>query len=103
MWTSVSPWAKDGSVKGTLIAKEYSTSDGEPYYPVPNPENRALYEKYAALAAKEVGLVTYTASTAYFASAHRFVLRIRSEGLPRHPPHRVRWIVYRCSPPPSTA
>jgi UDP-galactopyranose mutase len=36
--------------KGTLIAKEFSTAVGEPYYPVPNPKNRALYEKYAALA-----------------------------------------------------
>ena len=32
---------------GTLIAREYSSAEGEPYYPVPNPENRALYERYA--------------------------------------------------------
>ena len=43
-------------VVGTLIAREYSTDVGEPYYPVPNPENRALYEKYAELAAKEDGV-----------------------------------------------
>ncbi len=34
-----------GEVRRTLIAREYSTSVGEPYYPVPNPENRALYER----------------------------------------------------------
>jgi UDP-galactopyranose mutase len=30
----------------TTIAKEYSTDEGEPYYPVPNPRNRAIYEAY---------------------------------------------------------
>jgi UDP-galactopyranose mutase len=51
-----------------LIAKEYSTDVGEPYYPVPNPENRALYEKYAALAEKEKGVcfVGRLASYKYF-------------------------------------
>jgi len=53
---------------GTLIAREYSTDTGEPYYPVPNPENRALYETYAALAAKEkdVAFVGRLASYKYF-------------------------------------
>jgi UDP-galactopyranose mutase len=53
---------------GTLIAREYSTDTGEPYYPVPNPENRALYDKYAALAAKEEGVafVGRLASYKYF-------------------------------------
>jgi UDP-galactopyranose mutase len=30
----------------TTISKEYSTDEGEPYYPVPNPRNRAIYESY---------------------------------------------------------
>jgi UDP-galactopyranose mutase len=30
----------------TTITKEYSTDKGEPYYPVPNPKNRAIYEAY---------------------------------------------------------
>lgn len=30
----------------TVITKEYSTSVGEPYYPVPNAKNQALYEEY---------------------------------------------------------
>lgn len=59
---------KEGKVKGTLLAREYSMADGEPYYPVPNPENRALYEKYAELAAKEEGVafVGRLASYKYF-------------------------------------
>ena len=42
--------------KGTCIFKEYSVDEGEPYYPVPNPDNQALFEKYKALAAKEPGV-----------------------------------------------
>lgn len=59
---------KQGKVKGTLIAREYSSAEGEPYYPVPNPDNRALYEKYAELAAKEEGVafVGRLASYKYF-------------------------------------
>jgi UDP-galactopyranose mutase len=37
----------------TLITKETSTDEGEPYYPVPNPQNQALYERYRALADEE--------------------------------------------------
>jgi len=59
---------RDGRVKGTLIAREYSSAEGEPYYPVPNPSNRALYERYAELAAKEEGVafVGRLASYKYF-------------------------------------
>ena len=35
----------------TTIVREYPTADGEPYYPIPRPMNRALFERYAALAA----------------------------------------------------
>jgi UDP-galactopyranose mutase len=30
----------------TTISKEYTVDEGEPYYPVPNPANRAIYECY---------------------------------------------------------
>lgn len=36
--------------KHTIISKEYSCSDGEPYYPVLNDRNLNLYEKYKKLA-----------------------------------------------------
>jgi UDP-galactopyranose mutase len=34
----------------TSITYEYPTGDGDPYYPVPRPENAALFRKYQALA-----------------------------------------------------
>lgn len=37
----------------TTIVKEYPKAKGEPYYPVPTEENKALYEKYKALAEEE--------------------------------------------------
>jgi UDP-galactopyranose mutase len=61
---------KAGNVKGSLIAYEYSSAEGDPYYPVPNPDNQALYEKYRALAEKEeagkVCFVGRLASYKYF-------------------------------------
>lgn len=30
----------------TTIVKEFTTDEGEPYYPVPNPRNQAIYERY---------------------------------------------------------
>jgi UDP-galactopyranose mutase len=30
----------------TTIVREFTTDSGEPYYPVPNPENRAIYDLY---------------------------------------------------------
>jgi len=58
----------EGKVKGTLIAREYSTDKGDPYYPVPNQRNRDLYEKYRELAEKEenVCFVGRLASYKYF-------------------------------------
>nr|WP_235840075.1 UDP-galactopyranose mutase [Derxia gummosa] len=34
----------------TSITREYPSATGDPYYPVPRPENAALYERYRALA-----------------------------------------------------
>lgn len=38
---------------GTSIVREYPQSEGEPYYPIPRPENEALYRRYRELAQKE--------------------------------------------------
>ncbi|GIX25912.1 MULTISPECIES: UDP-galactopyranose mutase [Caldimonas] len=38
---------------GTSIVREYPQAEGDPYYPIPRPENEALYKKYAELADKE--------------------------------------------------
>lgn len=35
----------------TSVVYEYPSSEGDPYYPVPTPENAALYKRYAELAA----------------------------------------------------
>ncbi len=38
----VHPW--------TSVTYEYPTADGDPYYPIPRPENHELYKRYEALA-----------------------------------------------------
>lgn len=37
--------------KSTSVVYEFPSAEGDPYYPVPTPENAALYKKYAELAA----------------------------------------------------
>ena len=45
---------EEGGPKGwSVITTETPTDDGEPYYPVPAPETRALYKRYEALAEAE--------------------------------------------------
>lgn len=43
----------------TSITREYPTDAGDPYYPVPAPENAALYKRYEELAERTPG-VTFT-------------------------------------------
>jgi UDP-galactopyranose mutase len=38
---------------GTSVVREYPCDDGDPYYPVPAPENEALYKRYEAMADAE--------------------------------------------------
>jgi UDP-galactopyranose mutase len=40
----------------TTITYEHPTAEGDPYYPVPRPENEALFKRYAALAAQTPGV-----------------------------------------------
>lgn len=43
-----------GSVaKGSSIVHEYPCAEGDPYYPVPRPENEEIYKKYRDLSEKE--------------------------------------------------
>lgn len=37
----------------TTITYEYPCAEGDPYYPIPRPENQALYKRYEALAQRE--------------------------------------------------
>lgn len=52
----------------TTIVKEYSSDSGEPYYPVPNPDNHAIYEEYRNEAEKypNVHFVGRLANYKYF-------------------------------------
>ena len=45
------------SSMGTVIYREYSTDEGDPYYPVPNPRNQELYKKYQKLSLLEENVV----------------------------------------------
>ena len=38
---------------GTSIVREYPTAEGDPYYPIPRPDNEALFKKYDELAQTE--------------------------------------------------
>ena len=37
----------------TVISREFPSAEGDPYYPIPRPDNRTLYERYAKLAEAE--------------------------------------------------
>jgi UDP-galactopyranose mutase len=40
----------------TSITYEYPSAEGDPYYPIPRPENQALFKKYEALADRTPGV-----------------------------------------------
>jgi UDP-galactopyranose mutase len=50
---------------GTSIVREYPQEEGDPYYPVPRPENESLYQKYATQAEEEDG-VTFVGRLAQY-------------------------------------
>jgi UDP-galactopyranose mutase len=52
----------------TTISKEYTVDDGEPYYPVPNPRNQEIYDKYKKEADKldDIYFVGRLANYKYF-------------------------------------
>jgi UDP-galactopyranose mutase len=40
----------------TSITYEYPSAEGDPYYPIPRPENQALYKRYEVLADSTPGV-----------------------------------------------
>ncbi|HYZ14909.1 MAG TPA: UDP-galactopyranose mutase, partial [Candidatus Acidoferrum sp.] len=52
----------------TILGREFPSAEGDPYYPIPRPENRELYRKYALLAAaqRHVTFVGRLAEYRYF-------------------------------------
>jgi UDP-galactopyranose mutase len=54
--------------RGTSIVREYPQAVGEPFYPIPRPENEALYKRYQNLADNEsdVSFIGRLAQYRYF-------------------------------------
>jgi UDP-galactopyranose mutase len=52
----------------TILSREYATGEGDPFYPIPRPDNRELYRRYATLAAaqRHVTFVGRLAEYKYF-------------------------------------
>jgi UDP-galactopyranose mutase len=50
---------------GTSIVREYPEAEGDPYYPVPRPENEALFKRYEKLALQEAD-VTFVGRLAQY-------------------------------------
>lgn len=44
------------SCAGTSTVREYPQAEGEPFYPIPRPDNEALFKKYQALAEQTCGV-----------------------------------------------
>lgn len=51
--------------RGTSLVREFPQAEGDPYYPVPRPENEALFKRYEALAQQEAG-VTFVGRLAQY-------------------------------------
>ena len=51
--------------RGTSLVREFPMADGDPYYPVPRPENEALFKKYERLAEQEAS-VTFVGRLAQY-------------------------------------
>lgn len=50
---------------GTTIVREYPSGTGDPYYPIPRPENEVLYRRYKELAQRETS-VTFVGRLAQY-------------------------------------
>jgi UDP-galactopyranose mutase len=52
----------------TILSREFSSGEGDPFYPIPRPDNRELYRRYATLAAaqRHVTFVGRLAEYKYF-------------------------------------
>ncbi|WP_301590366.1 UDP-galactopyranose mutase [Sabulicella glaciei] len=77
------------------LCREFPMSEGDPYYPIPNPENAALYKRYEALADAEKGVTFLGRLGTYrymnmdqvvgqaLATARRLIPATRDAGAPR--------------------
>jgi UDP-galactopyranose mutase len=78
---------------GTSIVREYPTSEGDPYYPIPSEANEALFKKYQELAKdeKNVSFVGRLAEYRYYnmdqvvgaaLTASKALISARSDAIP---------------------
>lgn len=73
----------------TALVYEYPTTNGDPYYPIPRPENAQLYARYQALASQKRGvyfagrLATYKYYNMDQVVAQALTLYARIQGLER--------------------
>lgn len=44
------------SAKGSSLVYEYPTAEGDPYYPIPRPENEVIFKKYSEVAEQETSV-----------------------------------------------
>lgn len=79
----------------TTVVYEYPRSDGDPYYPIPRPENAEIYRKYEALAKKTPRvhfagrLATYRYYNMDQVVAQALTLHSKLSGVPRQRPAEV--------------
>lgn len=80
----------------TSVVYEYPRADGEPYYPVPRPENDEIYRRYEALAqaAQKVHFVGRLATYRYYnmdqVVAQALTLYSKIAGIPRNRSHTMK-------------
>jgi UDP-galactopyranose mutase len=82
----------------TSLVYEYPRAEGEPYYPIPRPENDALFRRYedAAAALPNVTFVGRLATYRYYnmdqvvAQALKAFKRLRDSNIALFPPHEAR-------------
>ena len=80
----------------TSIVYEYPRAEGDPYYPVPRPENDEIYRKYEALAqaAQKVHFVGRLATYRYYnmdqVVAQALTLYSKIAGVPRNRSHTMK-------------
>lgn len=54
------------TVAGTSVVYEYPRAEGDPYYPIPRPENEALFKRYQELAEAESPRVAFVGRLAQY-------------------------------------
>lgn len=80
----------------TSIVREYPRAEGDPYYPVPRPENDELYRRYEALAkaTQKVHFVGRLATYRYYnmdqVVAQALTLYAKIAGVPRQVSHTMK-------------